>query len=187
MSSNIPAAPAYGVYISQLIRYSRACASYQDFIDRGLQLTRKLLSQGFLREKLQSSLRMFFGRHHDLVDRYEISISQITMDIFRLSWIKIRSYTYCDQHRLWLYPGFDYWVTRWVPLVEQELLTLPEHLNSPWFLYGSCYSSFSFQCSVVCSMFVFRFILLAMVLSVLDLTISVYPFGIFEFLLSNFS
>jgi hypothetical protein len=33
---NIPAAPAYGVYISQLIRYSRACGSYQDFIDRGL-------------------------------------------------------------------------------------------------------------------------------------------------------
>jgi hypothetical protein len=27
--SNIPAAPAYGVNISQLIRYSRACGSYQ--------------------------------------------------------------------------------------------------------------------------------------------------------------
>ena len=34
---------------------------------------------------------------------------------------------------------------------------------------GSCYSSFSFQCSVVCSMFVFLFILLAMVLSVFRL------------------
>ena len=34
--SNIPAAPAYGVYISQLIRYSRACGSYHDFLDRGL-------------------------------------------------------------------------------------------------------------------------------------------------------
>jgi len=30
--SNIPVAPAYGVYISQLIRYSRACGSYQDFL-----------------------------------------------------------------------------------------------------------------------------------------------------------
>ena len=38
--SNIPAAPAYGVYISQLIRYSRACGSYPDFLDRGLLLTR---------------------------------------------------------------------------------------------------------------------------------------------------
>jgi hypothetical protein len=42
----IPAAPAYGVYISQLIRYSRACISCQDFLDRGLLLTRKLLNQG---------------------------------------------------------------------------------------------------------------------------------------------
>jgi hypothetical protein len=28
MCSNIPAAPAYGVFISQLIQYSRACGSY---------------------------------------------------------------------------------------------------------------------------------------------------------------
>ena len=33
--SNIPAAPAYGVYISQMIRYSRACGYYQDFLNRG--------------------------------------------------------------------------------------------------------------------------------------------------------
>ena len=32
-------------YMSQLIRYSRACGSYQDFLDRGLLLIRKLLSQ----------------------------------------------------------------------------------------------------------------------------------------------
>jgi hypothetical protein len=30
--SNIPAAPAYGVYISQLIRYSRVGGSYKDFL-----------------------------------------------------------------------------------------------------------------------------------------------------------
>jgi hypothetical protein len=33
--SNFPAAPAYGVYISQMIRYSRACGSYQDFLIEG--------------------------------------------------------------------------------------------------------------------------------------------------------
>jgi hypothetical protein len=54
--SNIPAAPAYGVYISQMMRYSRACGSYQDFLDRGLLLIRKLLNQGFLLVKLKSSL-----------------------------------------------------------------------------------------------------------------------------------
>ena len=75
--SNIPASPAYGVYISQLIRYSRACGSYQDFLDRGLLLTRKLLRQWFLLGKLKSSLRKFYGRNHDLVDRCGISVSWI--------------------------------------------------------------------------------------------------------------
>jgi hypothetical protein len=83
--SNIPGAPAYGVYIYQLIRYSRACGSYQDFLDRGLLLTRKLLNQGFLLVKLKSSLRKFYGRHHDLVDRYGISVSQMTTDMIHLS------------------------------------------------------------------------------------------------------
>ena len=35
LCSTFPAATAYGVYISQMIRYSRACCSYQDFLDRG--------------------------------------------------------------------------------------------------------------------------------------------------------
>ena len=85
--SNIPAVPAYGVYsgISQMIRYSRACGSYQDFHDRVLLLTRKLLNQGFLLVKLKSSLPKFYGRLHDLFDRYGISVSQMTTDMFHLS------------------------------------------------------------------------------------------------------
>ena len=71
--SNIPAAPTYGVHISQLIRYSRVCGSYHDFFDRELLLTRKLLNQGFLLVKLKSPLRTFYGLHHDLVDCYGIS------------------------------------------------------------------------------------------------------------------
>jgi hypothetical protein len=55
------------------------------FLDRVLLLTRKLLSQGFILVKLKSSLRKFYGRHHDLVDRYGISVSQMTMDMFQLS------------------------------------------------------------------------------------------------------
>jgi hypothetical protein len=45
-----------------------------EFPDRGLLLTRKLLKQWFILVKLKSSLREGYGRNHDLVDRYGISI-----------------------------------------------------------------------------------------------------------------
>jgi hypothetical protein len=50
-----------------------------------LLLTRKLLNQRFLSVKLKSSLWKFYGRHHDFVDRYGISVSQMTTDMFHLS------------------------------------------------------------------------------------------------------
>ena len=83
--SNIQAAPAYGVYISQLIRYSRACNSYHDFLDKGFLLTKMLLDQGFLLVNLKSSLRKLYGRHNDLVGRNGISVSQMTTDMFHVS------------------------------------------------------------------------------------------------------
>jgi DNA-directed RNA polymerase subunit H (RpoH/RPB5) len=33
--SNIPVVPAYGVHISQLVRHSRTCGFYQDFMKEG--------------------------------------------------------------------------------------------------------------------------------------------------------
>ena len=47
MCSNIPASPAYGVYISQLIRYARASNNYSDFLKRHLHLRNRLLDQGY--------------------------------------------------------------------------------------------------------------------------------------------
>ena len=38
MCSNIPDSPAYGVYISQWIRYARASSNYSDFLKRHLHL-----------------------------------------------------------------------------------------------------------------------------------------------------
>jgi len=35
--------------------------------------------------RLKSSLRKFYGRHQDLVNRYGVSVSQMTTDMFRLS------------------------------------------------------------------------------------------------------
>jgi hypothetical protein len=48
MCSNIPASHAYGVYISQLIRYARASSNYSDFLKRHLHLRNRLLDQGYV-------------------------------------------------------------------------------------------------------------------------------------------
>ena len=83
LSSNIPSAPAYGVYVSQLIRYARTCSNYQDFMEHGKVLTAKLLSQVYQKTKLVATLKKFYRRHHDLVNPYNVTVSRIVSDVFR--------------------------------------------------------------------------------------------------------
>ena len=77
LRSNIPSWPAYGVFISQLIRYARACFSYERFILRARRLSSRLLKQGYLVERLKLSFRKFYGRSGDLIQQYEASLSQM--------------------------------------------------------------------------------------------------------------
>ena len=84
LSSNIPSSPAYGVFISQLIRYARACSSYECFILRARRLSSKLLKQGYLVERLKSSFRKFYGRYGDLIEQYEVTLSRLLNDILTL-------------------------------------------------------------------------------------------------------
>ena len=84
LSSNIPSSPAYGVFISQLIRYARACSSYECFILRARRLSSKLLKQGYLVERLKSSFRKFYGRYGDLIEQYGVTLSRMLNDILTL-------------------------------------------------------------------------------------------------------
>ena len=61
LSSNIPSAPAYGVYVSQLIRYARTCSNYQDFMERGKVLTTKLWTRGIEKPNWKQHLRSSMG------------------------------------------------------------------------------------------------------------------------------
>jgi hypothetical protein len=106
----------------------------------------------------------------------------------------------------WIIKGNGFRLTRRVPLVEQELPILPEHLSSPPVFNGvhvtrslilfvcfvdRCLSlcTFSFGHCVVCPSSIYGFwlplwYLLAIVLSVLPrYTDSDYPFGIFKLFL----
>ena len=75
ISSNIPASLVYST------RYSRNCVQYSDFQDRTQLLTQEKLKQGYVAPRLKSSLQKFYSSHHNLVDHYKISISQMTMDL----------------------------------------------------------------------------------------------------------
>ena len=80
MSSNIPSAPAYGVYASQLVRYARCCSSYSDFLIRHRALVKRLLSQGYKVNRLSNTFKKFYGRHTDLVGQYKKNVCQMFAD-----------------------------------------------------------------------------------------------------------
>jgi hypothetical protein len=107
-----------GVYISQLIRYSRVCGSYQGFLDRCMLLTRKLTSK-----VLRSP--PWFG--------WPLWNICVTNDHMYVPLVVSTSLSFPHSR---LITGCVTRLTRHVPLVEQELLTLPEHMTLHPFLVG---------------------------------------------------
>jgi hypothetical protein len=85
MCSNIPASPAYGVYISQLIRFARASSHYSDFLKRHLHLRNRLLDQGYENIRFIRFIRKFIFRYQDLVEIYSVSAETIISDAFSYS------------------------------------------------------------------------------------------------------
>jgi len=111
-------------------RYSRVCDSYRDFLDRVLLLTRKVMNQRFPLVKLTSSLRKFYGRAwlgkplRNICVKNDHGYVPLVVNTFR-------SFSHS-----WLITGFIIILTRQVPLVEQELLTIPEHRSLPTCVSG---------------------------------------------------
>ena len=81
MDSNIPTNPAYGVYISQLVRYARICTSKVDFMNRLRGLSLRLRQQGFVTNLLQKSLHKFFTRHGLIVMKYGATLREMRLAI----------------------------------------------------------------------------------------------------------
>ena len=71
---NISSKPAYGVYISQLVRIGRICSSFPQFKDRHYRLTRKLMEQGFWYSGLCAAFKKFTRLHKDIVSKYKCSV-----------------------------------------------------------------------------------------------------------------
>jgi len=165
----------YRSLLKQLIRY---CGSYQDFLDIGLLLTRKLLNKGFLLVKLKPSLRQYYG--------WPLWNIFVTHDNGYVVVNTSRSFPHSR-----LITVFVNRLTQRVPLVKQELLTLPEHLSSPPVFGGvrvtrslvvcvcfedRCLSfwTFSFCHCFVCSSSIYGFLITPLVSSNSSYTVNTF-------------
>ena len=55
LDGDVSRSPSYGVYISQLIRFARVCSNVDEFNNRNLFLTAKLLKQGYRYHKIRKA------------------------------------------------------------------------------------------------------------------------------------
>ena len=81
LDSNIPSGPAYGVYVSQLVRYSRACCNYGDFSFRHSLLIKRLLNQGYKRDKLSKYFLKFYNKYSKDMNKYNKDNVSILVDV----------------------------------------------------------------------------------------------------------
>ena len=74
-----------------------------------MRLSNKLLGQGYVKERLKSSLRKFYGRYGDLTKQYEVPLSRMLHDILD------------DDHIQWHPPFIGHYTNFW-PLLIKTLL-----------------------------------------------------------------
>ena len=70
LSGDVPRLPSYGIYLSQLVRFARCCTGVLDFHSKNLQITSKLLTQGFRYHKLLKTFGKFFRSYSELLSKF---------------------------------------------------------------------------------------------------------------------
>ena len=84
LDGDIPTAPSYGVYISQLVRFTRICSSVSDFNERNLFITEKLLHQGYHYHKLLKAFTKFYYRYEPSLKKYDCSCRTLLKQGFHI-------------------------------------------------------------------------------------------------------
>ena len=70
LNGDVPRLPSYGIYISQLVRFARCCISVFYFHSKNLQITSKLLTQGYRYHKLKKTFGKFFRSYSELLSKF---------------------------------------------------------------------------------------------------------------------
>ena len=70
LSGDVPRLPSYGIYILQLVRFAWCCTSVLDFHSKNLQITSKLLTQGYRYHNLRKIFGKFFRSYSELLSKF---------------------------------------------------------------------------------------------------------------------
>ena len=70
LSGDVPRLPSYGIYISQLVPFTKCCTSVLDFHSKNLQITSKLLAQVYKYHKLRKTFGKFFRSYSELLSKF---------------------------------------------------------------------------------------------------------------------
>ena len=81
LDGDVPRTTSYGTYISQIIRFAWGCSKFEDFNERNLLLTGKLLQQGYRFHKLRKTFSKFYYRNSELVLKYDKSLKVLLKGI----------------------------------------------------------------------------------------------------------
>ena len=84
-TGNIPKRIGTSVFISQLVRYSRACFEYPPFRTAATTLITKLLKQGLGKQELRNSLKRFY-QNYNIKTLYAVSLTALAKDLDLIDW-----------------------------------------------------------------------------------------------------
>ena len=82
-----------------------------------MRLSNKLLGQGYVKERLKSSLRKFYGRYGDLTKQYEVPLSRMLHDIL-------------DDDHYTVTPSIDRTLHQFLTIIDLDLITEFDFLPS---------------------------------------------------------
>ena len=74
LDGDVARSPAYGVNISQLIRFARVYTHVKDFNARNKCLTARLLKQFYRYPKLRKAFSKFYCRHYELISKFNVGL-----------------------------------------------------------------------------------------------------------------
>ena len=76
MDMFLPLLPMVYIFLS-FFRFARVCSNVDDFNNRNLFLTAKLLKQGYRYHKIRKAFSKFYHRHSELFVKYNIGLKTL--------------------------------------------------------------------------------------------------------------